>query len=135
LRKPPSVGAVKSTVGSVLSTITFTVAEVSTLPAWSVAIARRSRGPSGSVVVSHVNSYGAPESVPTDCHVPSRTWSSTVPRPECASVAVTVTAYEPVTAPGSSTETVGLRLSTQRPVRAGELLELPARSVATTCRS
>ncbi len=118
-----------------LSTTTVTVADVSTLPAWSVAIARRSRGPSGSVVVSQDAWYGAPGSVPSVCHVPSRTCSSTDVTPECASFAVAPSVTVPVTGPGSSTETVGLRLSTQRLVRAGELLELPALSIATTRRS
>ena len=75
-------------------------------------------------------------SVPSETQVaPSKTWSSTCLTPECASAAFASTVTVPLTGPGSTIETVGFRLSTQRPVRAGVLLELPAKSVAITRRS
>ena len=105
-------GSPSVTDGGVLSTRrAATGSEIVTLPAVSRATARRSYGPSVSVVVSRFAVYGSDVSVsiavqepePLDA-ISNRTDST--PEPVSAALAVSVTLRRRF-APGSSRETVG----------------------------
>src|SRR5919108_595223 len=119
----PAAGAATEPVGFVLSTRRFVTAiEYATLPAMSVATARRSYSPSLAVVVSNGTEYGEVVSAaPMFVHVPAPAgeyWNWTLVTEESASLAEPSTVTVPRRfAPGSFWVTVGLTLSTSNEAR------------------
>src|SRR6476469_1251911 len=102
-------------VGTVLSTRRLATGEVLTLPAASVATARRSSQPSGASPVEKLAVNGALASVSIVVHVsaPAGELSKRTERKPLASLAVAESARTPRSvAPGSSRPTVGGAVST-----------------------
>src|SRR5215210_767400 len=139
---PPALLVVwmSTAVGAVLSTMRLaTTVDVVVFPAWSVAIARRSMPPSGSVVVLSAHDAGLVAVVHTSVQVPEPVgarWMRMEASPEPASLAVAVrVTVARRYAPGSATDTVGPVLSIRRFATTLDAVVLPAASAASTRRS
>src|SRR6266511_6364175 len=131
LTEPPSRGAVKATVGAVLSTSTVWAGEGALLPARSVTTTRTANEPSRSAFVFHA--AGVNWKVPAGRSRYSNCFEAT---PDDASVDESVRLTVALTfAPGSSRIAFGGVLSTQRFVTGVDCATLPALSVATTRKS
>ena len=116
---PPSglPGSVTEIDGAVLSTIRLLVVELELLPALSVVVARTSQAPSATAVVSQLHAYGELPSVQMGVQLPpeeGRASKATESTPEPASLAVALTAAEPVSGVAALTEVAGAVLSTRR---------------------
>ena len=130
-------GSSSATIGARLSIVIVRVADVTTLPARSVATTSRSAGPSGAVDVSQSTEYGAVESVPTVVNdeeplALTRNCTEATPAVASAAFAFIVTLPETVApSAGAVSAAVGFVLSTTFPVSVEtDWLVAPSRKTA-----